>query len=71
MPRYVIEHRTATETTIIASGILPLNPLAAHLAGQGKTGELVLLDAETGTIVIRVPLAPDDHPAERDPSRPA
>jgi hypothetical protein len=63
-PRYVVEHRTEDGASVIAIGTPQLAPIAAHLLAQGRGGDLVLIDADTETVVIRWPLAPDPHPPE-------
>lgn len=55
---YRIEHREGETRTVIAEGVRPLAPLAAHLEAEGKGGDLAVVHRGTGQLFIRCPLAP-------------
>jgi len=59
-----IEHRGPRGNTVLADRAVLLAPLAAGLEAEGQAGELVVVDAASGTPVVRWPLAPS-------PARPA
>jgi hypothetical protein len=51
--RYVVEHRTEDGSAVVAVGTPQLAPIAAHLSAQGQAGDLVVVDADSGTVLIR------------------
>ena len=53
-----IEHRGPHGKTVLADHAVLLAPLAAGLEAEGQAGELVVVDAASGTPVVRWPLAP-------------
>jgi len=70
-----IEHQTGNEVRILghtdapASGQAALSALAMQLIGAGESGELVLVDEQSGEEVARRSLramGPDDDPQSGD-----
>jgi hypothetical protein len=59
---YHVEHHEGGGRSVVAVGTPLLEPLAIRLAAQGKGGYLAVVRAETGELVIRCPLVPDDPP---------
>ncbi|HEY7035007.1 MAG TPA: hypothetical protein VH482_26940 [Thermomicrobiales bacterium] len=57
---YHVEHREDGRRAIIAVGTPLLAPIANRLVAQGKRGYLAVVHAETGELVIRCPIAPDE-----------
>jgi hypothetical protein len=55
-PRFLVEHRDGTTMTVLADHLVPLSSLAARLLAEGKGGELIVRNAETGHVHIRYPL---------------
>lgn len=71
-----VEHRGPGGVRVLASGTIPLAPVAAWLEEAGQEGEVVVVDVATGKVRIRWQLRPrPDHAnpapdAEPPPSPP-
>jgi hypothetical protein len=53
-----VEHHEGDARTVLAIDVRPLDAIAARLAAEGKGGYLAVVQAETGDLFIRVPVAP-------------
>jgi hypothetical protein len=56
MARYRIEFRTGTSVRVLSTWVRLFKPLAWHLAHEGQTGEVVLIDVTTNAVINRIPV---------------